>query len=869
MAYLSELLALRAVRGISLRLRHPQSLLLLRWISFGSILGLGAANPGDFVRRPAAGLSLGILLAVTLAVSLLPQSSLRRPSYLVCLAVLDAVLISCLLFQIDPAGSLPVFFFLVLIGSALSTRVTQLLLGCTVLSVLYLLPSSLRGTAAEALSLPHLMALPFFYATALHFGCQVLRTRVVQARTDPVERERRELEAILSILESGATGSDLHGVMLDAVCRTAELVDAVRGSIILVEEGAEEKACVLSSSDNRKLRMLPLDLTKYPEVLSVLRHRKVVHIEDVETSDLVLPHLSHLRRLSFRSLLVLPIVCQEVVVGALCLRAARARAFTDGDVRFCRRVALAAAGPLRIAALSRTVRDRSGEQEEIASRIRGLFEQAPDLILRVAADGGIREANGAAASLTGRSRSEILSMGLTSLIRGLPSLAVLQERTRGTKMPLLHEAKLLSAGNVERDLAVMVGAIGGPGGDLLFVGRDVTDQMRTAAMLQHAEKLSSLGEIVASVAHELNNPLLGVTASSELLALKDKEGKFKRDIERIVDCSDRCRKIIRTLLNYARPMAAEKKPTGLNAVVEKTLSLLEHSLRSDNIEVVKDLAADLPDVLADFHQLQQVLTNLITNAQQAMSADKGRGRLALRTTASNGVVVLEVADDGPGITSEALPRIFDPFFSTKKQGRGTGLGLSVSHGLIRDHGGELRVETQVGQGTTFQVILPVPGAAIPEPSSEKPADKATGTGKEILVVDDEEAVVDLFLDLLRAMGHTIDTATTGLQALRKLEVRDYDLVITDIKMPKMSGIDLYRTVVAIKPEMRRRFVFVTGVMNSLTSPEFLTVADSPCLLKPVTVEKMESTIQEVLGQLRPVRLEGHGADAFRVAARRN
>src|SRR5262249_50315573 len=142
-------------------------------------------------------------------------------------------------------------------------------------------------------------------------------------------------------------------------------------------------------------------------------------------------------------------------------------------------------------------------------------------------------------------------------------------------------------------------------------------------------------------------------------------------------------------------------------VLEKTLDLQEPTLRSDNIEVVKELDPQLPHVLADFHQIQQVLTNLITNARQAMSAAKGRGRLALKTTRSNGRVILEVRDDGPGISPEHLPRIVDPFFSTKKQGRGTGLGLSVSYGIVREHGGDLRVDSRVGEGSTFTLTLPI------------------------------------------------------------------------------------------------------------------------------------------------------------------
>jgi CheY-like chemotaxis protein len=354
------------------------------------------------------------------------------------------------------------------------------------------------------------------------------------------------------------------------------------------------------------------------------------------------------------------------------------------------------------------------------------------------------------------------------------------------------------------------------------------------------------------VAHELNNPLSGVLGFSQLLAQKDAEGKFRRDIERIVDCAGRCQKIVQNLLSFARPGNPEKKPVGLNGILEKTLDLLEPALHADSIDVVKELTPNLPYVMADFHQLQQVLTNLINNAHQAMNAEHSGGTLTLRTLVrGDHRVSVEVKDNGPGIPQDVLPKIFDPFFSTKKQGRGTGLGLSVSFGIIRDHGGEILVESHAGSGTTFSVIFPVYAAQEPTAQKETPASPQIGGGKEILVVDDEEMIVELYLQLLQALGHSIDTASTGLEALRKIQERDYDLVITDIKMPRMSGIQLYEKTMEIKPAMRRRFIFITGDMNSLTSRQFSTVTDNPCLLKPVNIEKIEATIREVLAANPP------------------
>lgn len=833
-------------RLTSFELPKKRAILLLRWTLFGTLLALGAFGPADLFQMLLVDLILGIFLAVNLILTFLPLHTFRATPFEFSLGLLDTALISYVVYQCDPSGYLCLFYFILLIGTAGSTRISQILVGALTLSALYLLVVAIREGAGVLQSIPQLLVIPLFYSTALYFGYQVLQIRYRHAQVDGVYRERQELKIVLNILESITSSLDFHTVMFQIAGRIAEVIDAVRCSILLVEEGIRERAFVVAANDDQKLKMLPVDLAKYPEIQLAISNKRAVIIEDIEKSELLRPFVEELRKLNFRSLLVLPILYQEAVIGTLFLRASRARTFSEDELKFCRVVASAAASAIKNSMLYRSLEERAREQEVSATQIRGLLDNSPDLILQVDPDGAIREANRTVERVSGRPRAELLSLRVDALLRGLTPLAALAERARTSKGPLVCDAKLLAAHDHERDLSVTVGIVGETKGDLILIGRDVTEQKQATAMLQQTERLSSIGEIVASVAHELNNPLSGVLGFSQLLALKDTEGKFKRDIERIVECSDRCQKIVQNLLSFARPSIPEKKPLGLNGVLEKTLDLLHHSLQADNIEVVKDLDPGLPYVLADFHQVQQVFTNLITNAQQAMSADKGQGKLLLRTYPREGQVVLEIVDDGPGIPAEVLPRIFDPFFSTKKQGRGTGLGLSVSYGIVREHGGEIRVETRSRQGTTFSAVFPVFEGARTEEVSEGPVSGPETSGRNILVVDDEEVIVELYLQLLQALGHTIDTAATGLEALTKIQARDYDLVITDIKMPRMTGIQLYEKVLAIKPQMKRRFIFITGDMNSLSGHQFSTVTDNPCLLKPVNIEKIEATIRELL-----------------------
>jgi PAS domain S-box-containing protein len=851
MTILSDILEFSTDKLSHLDVPPKRIILLLRWTLFGSLLGLAFARQIDLLEMIYIDIALGMFLACNLAVTLLPESALRASPFEFSLSLLDTAIVSYLVFQVDVSGVLCLFFFILLVGIAASTRMSQIVLGSVVLSGIYLLLCSFRSDGLPLFSMARLMVLPLFYATALYFGFQVLLIRRRREEVQGIYKERQELKYVLGILESITSSLDFHTVMYQIAGRIAEVVDAIRCSILLVEGEQFERAFVVAANDDQKIKMLPVDLSKYPEVVAAIRQKKPIIIEDVEKSDLLRPVVVDLLKLNFHSLLVLPILYQEAVIGTLFLRASRKRSFTRDEMKFCRVVAHAAASAIKNSMLYQKLEGHARELEQTADRTRALFDHSPDLIFLVGSDGSVRDGNETVEHLSGMPRSEFLNAPVTRVLQGLPPMETLQRRAAESRGPLHVPARLVTRGG-GRDLNVTVAPLAEPPGSLILIGRDMTEQNHTTAMLQQKEKLSSIGEIVAGVAHELNNPLSGVLGFSQLLAQKDENGRFQRDIERIVDCAGRCQKIVQNLLSFARPGSPERKPVGLNGILEKTLDLLEPALRADSIEIVKEITPDLPYVMADFHQVQQVLTNLINNAQQAIGTERGRGRLTLRTQLRrDGRVAISVGDNGPGIPPEVLPRIFDPFFSTKKQGRGTGLGLSVSFGIVRDHGGEILVETQVGAGTTFIVVFDPYVAE--QKASEKPHEagpKVPG-GREILVVDDEEMIVELYLQLLQALGHSIDTASTGVEALRKIESRDYDLVITDIKMPRMSGIQLYEKVMQIKPGMRRRFIFITGDMNSLTSQQFSTVTDNPCLLKPVNIEKIEATIREVLASDAP------------------
>jgi two-component system NtrC family sensor kinase len=364
-----------------------------------------------------------------------------------------------------------------------------------------------------------------------------------------------------------------------------------------------------------------------------------------------------------------------------------------------------------------------------------------------------------------------------------------------------------------------------------------------------AEKLSALGELISGIAHELNNPLTGVMGYSQLLLGSAAAPEAKKEIEKIHREAVRCQKIVQNLLTFARRRAPERKTIDLNALVDATLELRAYQLKVDGIEVVRELDENLPPTLGDFHQLQQVFLNIINNAHHALLEAGRPGRLVIRTSRGEGVVRVAVADNGPGISEEHLKKIFDPFFTTKEIGKGTGLGLSLSYGIVKEHEGRIEVASRPGAGATFTVELPI--REEPAQVQEAPAGAEAGLpagSRSILVVDDEETILELLEAVLQGAGHRVETASNGRQALEKIRKVDYDIIITDVKMPDMGGQKLYESVSEIKPHLKRRVVFSTGdTVNPVTQALFKRTGN-PHLAKPFRLEEVGEVIQRVLGE---------------------
>lgn len=376
------------------------------------------------------------------------------------------------------------------------------------------------------------------------------------------------------------------------------------------------------------------------------------------------------------------------------------------------------------------------------------------------------------------------------------------------------------------------------------------DQTRDGRyQLLQAEKMAALGQTISGVAHELNNPLATILSWAERLSERDVDEKTRQGLEVILGESERAARIVRNLLTFARKRQTTRAMVDLNQVVRETLALRAYEQKVSNIHVVEALSSGIPEVFADGHQIKQVLLNLIINAEQACLGANGRGNIVVRTWHDHerGSAVLEVNDDGPGIAEEKIGKVFDPFFTTKEVGQGTGLGLTVAYAIVQEHGGRIWVESGAlargaskaapaeGSGASFFIELPVthqPLAAPAPKTAQQPISLDAFKGLRVLVVEDEPALAVAVAEALADAGFLVDRAGDGEEGLTRLTESRYDLIVCDLKMPRIDGMQFYRAMAAATPVLSRRVIFVTGDVAGTDAERFLAETGCRWLSKP-------------------------------------
>lgn len=362
-----------------------------------------------------------------------------------------------------------------------------------------------------------------------------------------------------------------------------------------------------------------------------------------------------------------------------------------------------------------------------------------------------------------------------------------------------------------------------------------------------ADKMAALGQAISGVAHELNNPLATILSWAERLSERELDPAVRRGVDVVLGEAERAARIVRNLLTFARKRQSTRALVDVNDIARETLALRDPDLQAHEIDVVTELTPDLPGVLGDSYQIQQVLLNLVINAEQAMRAAHGKGTLFVRTAAVGpGAVRVTIEDDGPGIPPEARARIFDPFFTTKPVGEGTGLGLSVAYAIVQEHGGQIVAGAGPHGGALFSVDLPVSrtqgGIARRQPRTAPSMEAVKGA--RVLLVEDERALAFAVAEGLRDAGLVVTCAADGAEALAHLAGQAFDLVVCDLKMPKVGGIEVYEHLMrqAAPPPV----IFVTGDSAEPEAGRFLAQPGRRWLAKPFRLNELLTAIRDTL-----------------------
>jgi PAS domain S-box-containing protein len=483
---------------------------------------------------------------------------------------------------------------------------------------------------------------------------------------------------------------------------------------------------------------------------------------------------------------------------------------------------------------------------------RSLVEAAPDGIV-ISRMGVLLYVNASAVKLLGYSDASELVGKPMSIFLGAPEAAAMRARLEhmrvtGEKLaPFEYPAKRRDGSTVVAEIASMFIEHDGAPAVLAFA-RDVTERVEMRAQLAHAERLAAIGVLAAGVAHEINNPLTFMSLAAEMLLRKlSANGEAQETLDDTRDIlvgTRRIAGIVRELRAYARQDDDPVDRINLADVIASAERVVGHELKPR--ARIRRQIGELPPVLGTSTRLEQVLVNLLMNAAHAIDDDRADGEITIRAYTSDRGVVVEVSDNGAGIPADVLPRVFEPFFTTKPSGAGTGLGLSISRDIVTRLGGELVATSEVGRGTTMRAtLLRAPEFAYARDASAHPRSAASSERRRVLVIDDEAFIVELVTQVLRDKHDVVGTtdAHHGLEQL--LGGARFDVVVCDLMMPSLTGMDLHASVAQARPGLERRFVFATGGPTTDRARAFLSTVPNTRLMKPFSAMQLEECIQAV------------------------
>lgn len=503
-------------------------------------------------------------------------------------------------------------------------------------------------------------------------------------------------------------------------------------------------------------------------------------------------------------------------------------------------------------------------------RYRAYFNAASAGIFIYAEDGSLLDVNPAACRMHGRTREEILNMHPSEFIA--PEAQEVFAAFRETLLrgePYVGEAVGLRKDGSRFDVAVYGELVeGNDENERLLCGSlvDITERKALEAQLRHAQRLEALGQLAGGVAHDFNNLLLIILGYTELM-LEDTEARHRDDLKTVRAAAMRGESLVGRLLAFSRRQALSIRATDLNVAVRDVHALLRHLL-SENVVITSEPSESPCVAEVDRTQLEHVLINLAINAQHAMPRG---GQLTLRCHAPgsaqaqpthsmgvegadalpappHGYVCIEVQDAGSGMAPEVMEHAFEPFFTTKGQGEGSGLGLSMVYGTLKQHGGTVELESEIGVGTTFRLFFPASVAAsLQEDEAPPPGPQQAKAGETVLVVEDDEDLRPVVQRMLQRLGYEVHCARDGADAHRVADRLDrLDLLITDVVMPGVSGVEVYQQLAATRAALK--VLYVSGYAEAVLTDHGVVPEGMRLLPKPFQVDQIASAVRALLDE---------------------